>query len=653
LPTTVTKTVKAAGGDYGSLAAWEAAENGGLVAADEIRRVLCYALGSMDGACTIAGGTTDTTRYLIVEAAENHGGVWTSSAYQIGLSASAGTVLNITQGWTQVKGIQVQVSSVGGFGGIGILNSQTTFQWNFIDRCIVRLDAPVIDSGGSNCYGIAEDFGGTRVTNCTIYGFEQTVSLGRGLVTNGSLLNPIWYNNTIYGCDVCYSGAGSSPPLLINNIAQNNTGSACYVGSFHASSACNISDDGTQPGGKSANVNFVSTTFATADFHLSLTDTAANSYGTDLSADGNYAFSNDIDGATRSAPWSAGSDQRAASLTATFRDIYEPTYYRKGWFDPTAHVQGWLDRDFAPFLSTTATPSAAVSTWVANNPTATAGAISATPSPATATWTAPTPTVALALSTTTNVASSTWTANDPATTPGATTSTPSPSISTWTAPTPTGANALTLATTPGISTWTANDPSVTTALSLTTSPASWTWVANAPDVATSLTLATTPAISTWTANAPSVATDLSLSSSPAVSSWVANAPTVALSLDLTTSPATSAWTSNDPTAAAGAVSVTTTAAVSTWTSNDPSISTALTETTSPAVSTWTANDVTLNVVTGVTNDPAISTWVANAPSVTIGLTSTPAVSSWVANDPTASALGVVGATVGQLFPTGF
>src|SRR3990167_3604709 len=68
MPTTVTKSVKSSGGDYSSLSAWEAGQQGDLVTADEIRVAECYGFQDTT-ACTVAGSTTDATRYLRIVAA--------------------------------------------------------------------------------------------------------------------------------------------------------------------------------------------------------------------------------------------------------------------------------------------------------------------------------------------------------------------------------------------------------------------------------------------------------------------------------------------------------------------------------------------------------------------------------------------------------
>ena len=69
MATTVTKTIRASGGDYTTVSAWEAgrqAANANLVTADVIEVGECYDdwETGLANTCTISGFTADSTRYL-------------------------------------------------------------------------------------------------------------------------------------------------------------------------------------------------------------------------------------------------------------------------------------------------------------------------------------------------------------------------------------------------------------------------------------------------------------------------------------------------------------------------------------------------------------------------------------------------------------
>jgi hypothetical protein len=76
--------------------------------------------------------------------------------------------------------------------------------------------------------------------------------------------------------------------------------------------------------GNQANVTEASMAFTDAtntDFHIA-TGSTLKDQGTDLSGDADYAFSDDIDGQTRTGTWDVGADEgasAAAPSTATFQ----------------------------------------------------------------------------------------------------------------------------------------------------------------------------------------------------------------------------------------------------------------------------------------------------------------------------------------------
>src|SRR3990170_1219772 len=90
MATTVTKTIKSSGGDYTSLSAWEAGQQGNLVTADQIQVAECYSM--LDTSiCVINGWTTDATRYIEIKTpvSERHDGKWNTSKYRLECSLAA------------------------------------------------------------------------------------------------------------------------------------------------------------------------------------------------------------------------------------------------------------------------------------------------------------------------------------------------------------------------------------------------------------------------------------------------------------------------------------------------------------------------------------------------------------------------------------
>ena len=68
MPTEVVHTIRASGGDYTSLSAWQTAQKRDLVADDEIAVAECYDDWTGNGLSEdilIDGWTTDSTRHII------------------------------------------------------------------------------------------------------------------------------------------------------------------------------------------------------------------------------------------------------------------------------------------------------------------------------------------------------------------------------------------------------------------------------------------------------------------------------------------------------------------------------------------------------------------------------------------------------------
>ena len=135
MATTVTKTVKpGGGGDYTSLAAFNAGEARDLVTADEIAQAECYA-GNCSP-CTMSGWTTDATRYIdVVAAAGAEAGMpWRTSGAAI-ISGSSYPILSMGSFDGHVAGLQIE--HTGGGANEDILARQQ-FNATLMERCFLR-----------------------------------------------------------------------------------------------------------------------------------------------------------------------------------------------------------------------------------------------------------------------------------------------------------------------------------------------------------------------------------------------------------------------------------------------------------------------------------------------------------------------------------
>ena len=167
----------------------------------------------------------------------------------------------------------------------------------------------------TGCYGIAGTYqtSGSRVAkiyNNIVYDWVNGTNSNTGIrLSLGDGWDFYVSNNTVYGC---YTGYLLSSQALVKNcLAQNcNNG---FGGTPDPSSDYNCSDiSGDAPGANSVigTVTFVDT--ANDDYHLDPSDTVAKDAGTDLSSDPNLAFTDDIDGETRSGTWDIGADEYVA-----------------------------------------------------------------------------------------------------------------------------------------------------------------------------------------------------------------------------------------------------------------------------------------------------------------------------------------------------
>ncbi|MDV7392798.1 hypothetical protein RZS08_15625, partial [Arthrospira platensis SPKY1] len=116
MPTEVISTIRASGGDYTTLSAWEAGEQRNLVTADEIAVAVCYNdwPSGLNNSVTVAGWTTDATRYVKITVAEGHrhNGI-PGGGFR--LVASATVSVTISAAYMQIEWIEIENTSASGF----------------------------------------------------------------------------------------------------------------------------------------------------------------------------------------------------------------------------------------------------------------------------------------------------------------------------------------------------------------------------------------------------------------------------------------------------------------------------------------------------------------------------------------------------------
>lgn len=284
--------------------------------------------------CRASSGTADTTAVtiglsttadytLLIKPAssDDHDGTWQTSAYR--LEQANGTALSITGGFGIVnnysfEGLQIRLSSQSA-------NYQTLINIGSYRDGTVKFERCLIRGANNTSYRarliiVLPDNRFTPETifvNNIIYDVQGTpshVANAVFYVSSDFAPGPVYmYNNTIIGGAYLWYAAfgdftGYDP---INNIitAVDGTGLSAYT---LGSPDYNMFDAAFDFGGANDENDLTFVFAGSGDYHLDSTDTGARGKGTDLSSDGTYAFSDDIDGDTRSA-WDAGADEYVAA----------------------------------------------------------------------------------------------------------------------------------------------------------------------------------------------------------------------------------------------------------------------------------------------------------------------------------------------------
>lgn len=297
---TITHTLKAVGGDYTLISAWEADQARDLVTLDQIEVLECYndwPSGLSDNVnIANAAWVVDATRYIkvTVPITERHNGTPNSGFLVVEV---AGTVFQVNKNHTIIEYVATKATSAGSRGftnGAGGSNGE-----RFIG-CLVQ----EANSQGfldlSNAAGGAVGYINCIAMNCTSSGFLKAGGTTGTLFAYNcsSIDNLVGFQGSNTGVDLstfknCLANGNSSGdfvfPLASASIAIN-----CASGDATA-------DDAT---GTGTTGNRISQTFTFADalndnFKLNSTDAGAKDFGVDLSADGTFAFDYDVLGAIR------------------------------------------------------------------------------------------------------------------------------------------------------------------------------------------------------------------------------------------------------------------------------------------------------------------------------------------------------------------
>ena len=295
MPTTVVKTIHASGGDYTTLSAWEAANQGNLVATDEVRVAECYNdwPGGLNDAVNIDGSTTDATRYMAITVAAGHRHTGKpDTGFRIVRSAAYTAVVLFNDPYCRASWLDVRNT---GAEGSAIRQNGSNGSNSRASRCIGRSTGTAAYVSGFatlayayQCLAIGAPVG---FSGSGAYGtFDMVGCVASGCTTGFQLDSP-----------------GTTGKRVANCVAYNCTTN--YTGTFDAAlSGNNASTSGTMPG--SSNVSGISSAdFVDAaghDYHL-----AGGSALIGMGANLYTLITEDVDGDARpsSGAWDIGLDQ--------------------------------------------------------------------------------------------------------------------------------------------------------------------------------------------------------------------------------------------------------------------------------------------------------------------------------------------------------
>lgn len=285
----VTKTLKASGGDYSSLSAWEAGEQTDLVAAGDshVLEFDGFALAEAGGTA-IAGWVTGPGNDITImpAAGQEHGGVRRSDGGS-GFEYSATTqgALRILQNYVTIVGGEWISTSSGSGAAISLIGgSNLTIEKNFVIAGNTGTSNPAVTTASGN--------------SSLIFRNNVIESSGRGIDARNSPSAEL-HNNT-----VIMTGSGTFGILSDSNIELINNACAGAAtedifGTPKAGSSNNYTEDGS-----------VGTVFTPTD---AFTDYAGGDYslksGSDLidaGADLSVDFTDDIADETRGSTWDVG-----------------------------------------------------------------------------------------------------------------------------------------------------------------------------------------------------------------------------------------------------------------------------------------------------------------------------------------------------------
>jgi hypothetical protein len=319
---TILRTIAPTGGDYTSLAAWEAGEQTDLVTAGDTHVVEIqgdWSGGPDTTAVVVNGWTTSSTNDITIrtDAANKASAKWDASKYVLNVPDSSTAGIAIYSAHLRLVGVQVLLESTTSSTQYGVRTLTGAGHVFEADGCYFRgtvnggTGAIVgIGSNNSNAFNLIS----TRCIykDCTNgVTFSYAIDFTKTPYTG----NHVAYSNTIYGCVFGIRSNTAGASLIKNNlIAAGTSGSGVYDfhDTFATGSDYNATTSTDTVGTGSNNISSATVVFRDAanhDLHITNGSTSIIDAGTDLSADATWPLESvDIDGESRGT-WDIGADE--------------------------------------------------------------------------------------------------------------------------------------------------------------------------------------------------------------------------------------------------------------------------------------------------------------------------------------------------------
>jgi len=317
LPASYTEyTYDSAGGgeDYTALATWEADTD---IDVSSTGQVLTCSSGIHNDAVILAGATTDSNGFRVIRAASGARGTPTNGVrFVVSQSAALNHIL-IDEHYARVHDIAVKTTVTGA----------SSAAYSFVGRrngiyfvgCTVYDTTTTVSTSNASGFVLQNIYASTSNSIYCINCIAMGVSSAR---VSGSV-DGAGFTSLSYGSS--YLDADTVAYIYNSTSINNRNGVAGYqVSGYPATTEVNIKNTISQGNSASQILSVGGTTivqttnatsgvtFAADGYHLDSTDTGAIGNGTDLSADGSFAFDDDIDGEMRD-DWDIGADEYVAS----------------------------------------------------------------------------------------------------------------------------------------------------------------------------------------------------------------------------------------------------------------------------------------------------------------------------------------------------